>query len=125
MPRPIHFEFQADDPERAAKFYRTLFGWTIQKWDGPVDYWLIMTGKAPEPGIDGGMMRRKPEAKDFNATYNTIDVPNLDQFLAKATGAGATIVVPKMPIPGVGWLVYCKDTEGNIFGMMQPDKDAK
>jgi uncharacterized protein len=33
--------------------------------------------------------------------------------------------VPKMPIPGVGWLAYIKDTEGNILGMMQPDPSAK
>jgi len=33
--------------------------------------------------------------------------------------------VPKMPIPGVGWLAYAKDTEGNIFGIMQPDANAK
>jgi uncharacterized protein len=125
MLRPIHFEFQAADPERAASFYRTLFGWTVQKWEGPIDYWLIMTGNPADPGINGGMMRRKPGAEDFNATYNTIDVPNLDEFIAKATGAGATIAVPKMPVPGVGWLAYLKDTEGNIFGMMQPDQSAK
>jgi predicted enzyme related to lactoylglutathione lyase len=29
-----------------------------------------------------------------------------------------------MPIPGMGWLAYCKDTEGNIFGMMQNDPNA-
>jgi predicted enzyme related to lactoylglutathione lyase len=29
-----------------------------------------------------------------------------------------------MPIPGVGWLAYCKDTEGNIFGLMQADPKA-
>jgi uncharacterized protein len=34
-------------------------------------------------------------------------------------------VVPKMPIPGVGWLAYFKDTEGNIVGVMQPDANAK
>jgi predicted enzyme related to lactoylglutathione lyase len=30
-----------------------------------------------------------------------------------------------MAIPGVGWLCYFKDTEGNIFGMMQNDPAAK
>ena len=45
--------------------------------------------------------------------------------LAKATSLGAVIAVPKMPIPGVGWLAYAKDPEGNIFGMMQPDPAAK
>jgi uncharacterized protein len=125
MLRPVHFEFQAEDPERAAQFYRTLFGWNVQKWDGPVEYWLIMTGNQSEPGINGGLMKRRPGAEDFTATYNTIDVPNLDEYMAKATASGGTIVVPKMPVPGVGWLAYCKDTEGTIFGMMQPDQSAK
>ena len=31
---------------------------------------------------------------------------------------------PKMAIPGVGWLAYGKDTEGNIFGVMQTDPAA-
>ena len=44
--------------------------------------------------------------------------------LSNAEANGATVVVPKMPVPGVGWLVYCKDTEGNIFGMMQADTNA-
>jgi uncharacterized protein len=30
-----------------------------------------------------------------------------------------------MAIPGVGYLVYCQDTEGNTFGMMQADPAAK
>ena len=51
-------------------------------------------------------------------------VPDVDQFTQKALAAGATVVVPKMPIPGIGWLVYCKDTEGNILGMMQNDSNA-
>ncbi len=125
MPRPIHFEFQVDDPERALKFYQTLFGWKIETWGGPIEYWVITTGKAPEPGIDGGFQRRRPGAEDMNSTYNTIDVPNLDEAIAKAKKAGGTQAVPKVAIPGVGWLAYFKDTEGNIFGMMQMDKDAK
>jgi uncharacterized protein len=30
-----------------------------------------------------------------------------------------------MAIPGVGYLAYCTDTEGNVFGVLQPDADAK
>jgi catechol 2,3-dioxygenase-like lactoylglutathione lyase family enzyme len=51
MGRGIHFELNADDPERAAQFYRRVFGWTIDKWDGPEDYWLVTTGPESEPGI--------------------------------------------------------------------------
>jgi predicted enzyme related to lactoylglutathione lyase len=46
-------------------------------------------------------------------------------MLAKSGKLGGTVALPKMPVPGVGWLAYAKDTEGNIFGMMQSDPGAK
>jgi len=46
MPRVVHFEIHADDPQRAANFYQGVFGWDIKKWEGPEDYWLVTTGKA-------------------------------------------------------------------------------
>jgi len=121
MPRVIHFELTADDPERATQFYSKVFGWQIQKWDGPQDYWLITTGEVGTPGIDGAIMRRG----DFSApVVNTIDVPSVDEFVAKITANGGSVVAPKMPIPGIGYFAYCKDTEGNIFGVMQSDPSA-
>jgi len=126
MPRVIHFEIHAENPERAIKFYGDVLGWTFNKWDGPMPYWLVITGPDSQPGINGGLMPRQGtiDGQAVIAYVCTVDVPNVDQYAQKATAAGATVVVPKMPIPGVGWLVYCKDTEGNIFGMMQNDPGA-
>ena len=127
MPRVIHFEIHADNPERAVKFYTKTLGWRFQKWNGPQEYWLITTGPSEKPGIDGGLIRRQgPQAGDAVIAYVcTVDVPDVDNYTKKATDAGGKVVVSKMPIPGLGWLVYCKDTEGNIFGMMQNDPSAK
>lgn len=58
MTRVIHFEIASDNPERAAKFYKEVFDWKIEKWEGPVDYWLVTTGKENEPGINGAIMER-------------------------------------------------------------------
>ncbi|HEX6552106.1 MAG TPA: VOC family protein [Ktedonobacteraceae bacterium] len=126
MPRVVHFEIHADDPQRAVNFYQSVFGWQIQKWDGPEDYWLVITGQAPEPGIDGAILKRMgPINGDAVIAYVcTVDVPSVDDAIAKITSHGGTIVLPKMPVPGVGWLVYAKDTEGNIFGAMQSDHSA-
>jgi len=129
MPRPIHFEIQASDPERAIRFYRSLFDWQFNQW-GEQKYWLIAPGDKSQPGIDGGLLPRPtPAAPENMAAVNcfvcTIDVPNVDVYVDKALKSGGTIALPKMPIPTVGWLAYCKDTEGNIFGMMQMDPDAK
>ena len=50
MSRVIHFDLSADNPERAANFYRTVFEWKVEKWQGPSDYWLMTTGVEKEPG---------------------------------------------------------------------------
>ena len=127
MARVIHFEIQADNPERAISFYKGLFGWEFTKWDGPQAYWVIKTGPDSQPGINGGLLPRRGaiDGQAVIAYVCTVDTPSLDQSVKKAQAAGGTQVVPKMPIPGVGWLAYCKDTEGNIFGLMQADANAK
>jgi uncharacterized protein len=127
MPRVVHFEIHAGNPERAINFYQKLFDWTFQKWEGPMPYWLITTGKDPEPGINGGLLQRQGEidGQAVIAYVCTVGVSSVDDYIENATKLGATIVVPKMAVPGVGWLVYCKDTEGNIFGMIQPDEGAR
>jgi uncharacterized protein len=122
MNRPIHFEIPAENPQRAIDFYQGVFGWTFKKWDGPMEYWVITTGANDVPGINGGLMPRRDPAQPC---VNTMDVANLDEVLALVNSNGGQMVVPKMAVPGVGWLAYCKDTEGHIFGMMQPDAAAK
>ena len=132
MGRVVHFEIHAADPERAAKFYTDVFGWEIKKWDGPQPYWLVMTGKADNAikgkendGIDGAILKRmgpNPPAEEPTPVIgyvNTVDVEDLDASIKKVLGAGGTEALPKIEVPGVGWLAYYKDTESNIFGMMQ------
>jgi predicted enzyme related to lactoylglutathione lyase len=127
--RVIHFEIHAEQPERAIKFYTSLFGWEVTKWAGPADYWLITTGPAGQPGINGGFVRRHGPAPAENQPVNaytcTIAVPGIDATVQAIQAHGGTIALPKMAIPGVGWLAYAKDTEGNIFGVMQSDPAAK
>ncbi len=120
MPRVIHFELPAEDPERAAKFYGDVFGWEIQKWDGPIEYWMIKTGDESKTGINGGLMRHDPQFP-ARTPINTVDVDSIDESVAKVEAAGGKIVMPKHHIPTIGWLAYAQDTEGIIFGMMQPD----
>jgi hypothetical protein len=121
MPRPVHFEIPAGNPEQAAKFYGDVFGWTFQKWDGPMEYWLVTTGPDSEPGINGGLMKKCPES---DRVVNTIGVDSVDDSVAKITAAGGAVAAPKMAIPGIGWLAYCTDLDGNLFGIMQNDPAA-
>ena len=121
MPRVVHFEIPANNPERAVKFYTKVFNWKIDKWEGPVDYWLVTTGEDKQPGINGAIMDKKNQ----KVTVNTVDVPSVDKFLKKITDAGGKVVMPKTAVPGVGWMAYCADTEGNVFGIMENNPNAK
>ena len=73
------------------------------------------------------MIKRRGEidGQSVIAYVCTIGVQSVDNTSKDVTDNNGQIVVPKMPIPGVGWLTYCKDTEGNIFGVHQEDTDAK
>ena len=126
MPRVTHFEIHAERPERAIDFYQSLFGWQFTKWEGPQDYWFVVTGADEEKGINGGLIRRNGAiyGESVIAYVCSIEVQRIDDYIANVTADGGSIAVPKMPIPGIGWLAYGKDTEGNIFGMMEPDETA-
>lgn len=122
MNRVIHFEIQADDVERANKFYQAALGWSISqvmtKEQGGMDYWMIETGEGP--GINGGLYQRPQSGEDRFYLYDcTIQVEDLDQTVEAVKNAGGIIITEKSMIPGVGWFAGAKDTEGNRFGLMQ------
>jgi predicted enzyme related to lactoylglutathione lyase len=121
MGRVIHFEISADDPENLGKFYEQAFGWTVQKWGGPVEYWLVGTGAEGEPGIDGAIM---PRDESLPQTVNTIDVASAEAAVEKVKTSGGTVLRDVQTVPGVGYFAYCTDPEGNIFGVMQSDENA-
>ncbi len=112
------------NPKRAAEFYKDVFGWKFEKWDGPQEYWLISTGDKDKPGIDGGLSRRSSDF-DFAPVTNVIDVPSVMDFSEKISSSGGSVVVPRTAIPGIGWIAYCKDPEGTIFGIYRTDMEAK
>jgi hypothetical protein len=123
MPRVIHFEIPADNTARAVKFFEDVFGWKFNTWGGPIEYHLATTGPDNQPGINGAIA---PRDANMPHTTNTLDVPNVEEYMAKVKQAGGTVVSPqKMAIPGVGYFAYCQDTEGNLFGIMQNDPKAK
>jgi predicted enzyme related to lactoylglutathione lyase len=122
MSRAVHFDLSADNPKRAAEFYRSVFNWKVNKWEGPEDYWIIQTGTEEEPGVTGGIAGRiKPE----DTTAVVFDVDSVDAVSKKVVDAGGMIREAKKAIPGVGYLIMCRDTEGNTYGIMQIDESVK
>ena len=122
MPRISHFDIPVDDPKRTQKFYKEVFDWTSEKWDGPMDYWIAKTD-TEEPGIDGGMSKRMPGQMGMT---NTINIPSIENFSKKQIiEKGGQLIISKMAIPKVGWFAQCMDTEGNMFGIIEIDEKAE
>lgn len=123
MPTIVHFEIPTDDLGRAKKFYAELFGWKIEKYPGPMEYWMITTtNEKGEKAVDGGMMQRQNPQQPIT---NYIDVPSIDEYAAKVEKLGGKVIVPKMAVPGIGYFAVCLDTENNCFAIWENDKNAK
>jgi uncharacterized protein len=121
MGRVSHFEITADDPKRAAAFYEKAFGWKFNDWGGPFTYLLATTGDKNEIGIDGAIMDRTDHKQ---AVINTITVDKWETGADSVKRAGGQVLQEKTPVPGQGYFAYCKDTEGNVFGIFESDPTA-
>jgi len=117
----VWFEIPADQPERARKFYSTLFGWKINPLPGMPDYQRIDTGGA-EASPDGGLMKRMHPAHTIT-TY--VSVPSVTRFMAKVEKLGGSICRARTAVPGMGYFAICQDTENNSFAIWEMDPKAK
>ena len=128
----VHFEIPAEDPERAAKFYRELFGWKIDKFEGSADknmpeYWMVSTVPTDGKGMphSPGRQRRSDAADGAGPAARQLHQRrNVDEYAKKAERLGAKVVVPKMPVPGMGWFAQLNDPEGNLIAIWQTDDKA-
>ncbi len=129
MPDPVqHFEIYGDDPAKLSEFYKSLFGWKIDKAPG-MDYWMIRTvptddkGMPTQPGsINGGMMKRP--MPDARAWLSYVTVASLDDTVGRARSMGAQVMRPKSAVPKMGWFAILLDPEMNVFAIWQADPNA-
>jgi predicted enzyme related to lactoylglutathione lyase len=124
MNGPSYFEIQASDVNRAVAFYKEIFRWNFTRAEGlPVEYWRIETD-----GPRGGLLKRPaplpPPQSGTNAFVCSIEVSDFDATAQKIIALGGQIALPKFAVPGVCWQGYFIDTEGNTFGLFQPDTSA-
>ena len=130
MSRVVHFEIQVDDLERAKRFYAEVFGWTYEDYGAMTGtpYWGITTGPGDQPGINGGILQRPVPApgpeQGTNAYVCTVQVDDYDATERKILDAGGQVALPKAALAGMAWQGYYLDTEGNTFGIHQPDPNA-
>jgi uncharacterized protein len=131
MARVVHFEIQVDDVERAKAFYNAAFDWSFQDWGQQfgATYWGITTGPEDEMGINGGLLERPAptpgSGQGTNAYVCTVQVDDYDDTERRILEAGGQVAMPKFAIAGMAWQGYYLDSEGNTFGVHQPDAEAR
>jgi uncharacterized protein len=114
-----HFEMQVANTEKTIEFYRNIFGWKIEQY-GDMGYWFVTTEDGA--AVTGGIL---PSSDGKARVINTIEVDNVDDYLVKINENGGETIYPKMPIPGRGYVAYCQGPEELVFGIYQPDENAK
>jgi predicted enzyme related to lactoylglutathione lyase len=116
------FAIHVDDIDRARRFYEAVFGWCFEPW-GPPGFYLIHTGDASDPGIQGTMHKRQTprSGTGLNGLEPTFSVDDLDAVMNAVEANGGRVTFQKMHIQTVGTLIRFDDTEGNDIGAMVYD----
>lgn len=112
-----HFAINADDLDRARRFYENVFGWKFSAWGPPNFYQIEGEGNATR----GALQARRNLAPDERTIgfECTIAVPSIDETEKAILENGGEILLERSIIEGVGTLMFFRDTEGNVFGAMQ------
>ena|SRR5882724_4905130 len=118
-----HFSINADDVDRARKFYEGVFGWKFASW-GPPKFYMIDAKDSP---VLGSLQGRRELVKGQRTIgfECTIGVPSIDATERAVKAGGGKVVMERSVIVGVGTLMFFEDPEGNVFGAMQYDKSAE
>ena len=114
----VHFEIPADDIHRAQEFYKSVFGWEINKIPlQEMEYYSVVTTEMGDnhrpknPGaINGGMMKRSYPRE---SPCLVINVPSIEEYLQKVVKGGGKIVQPVQKIGDMGLYARFSDSEGN------------
>ena len=119
MPNTLtHFAINCDDVERAKHFYEGVFRWKFNPW-GPPGFF-----RTTDSGVTGAIQQRRElvpgvRMSGFECSFSVEDI---DATQAAIEKLGGIIVMPKVAIPTVGTLLFFRDPEGNLAGVIQYEK---
>jgi hypothetical protein len=116
-----HFEIYGDNPGALSGFYRSLFGWGMEKVEG-LNYWRILPDPDDREKAGGGLTFRPRE--DPKGWLQFVSVESVDASIRLAEEMGARVVRPKTAVPRTAWVAVLADPAGNMFAIWQPDKLA-
>src|ERR1700739_3424034 len=121
----VYFEIQAEDLGRAANFYTNIFGGNFTRAEGiPVEYWRIETHDRGRGGLLKRPQPAPPLRSGANAYVCSFEVADFDVAADLISRQGGSVALPKFAVPCVCWQGYFLDTEGNTFGVFEPDASA-
>ncbi|MGB0115043.1 MAG: VOC family protein [Ilumatobacteraceae bacterium] len=120
-----HFAINADDVDATRAFYEHVFDWTFTPY-GPPGFFQIQSGTTEQPGVRGALQERRQLLADRPTTgfECTFAVDDLDDTLQRVSASGATLLMERFTISGVGHLAAFEDPGGNVVLAMQYDTDA-
>lgn len=124
MDAVVHFEIPAEDMERAKKFYKAVFGWSMTDMDMPqMKYSMVQTtetdkeGMPKKPGAINGGIRSKMQKRDSPTVV--VDVKSIEEALKKIKANGGKALTEKMTVGDMGFYMICMDCEGNQIGIWE------
>ncbi|EPR44440.1 Glyoxalase-like domain containing protein [Desulfovibrio sp. X2] len=121
MDRSLHFEIFAENPARMAGFYAQAFGLEFKEEHPEEGYSLVDGRMDGQCGLSG---RVGPRPALTMGGMPTIHVVSVADAIKRVAASGGRLLVPRRAIPGVGWMAYCEDPEGNSFGVFEHDSEA-
>lgn len=122
--RADHFEIPADDPARAAAFYRRAFGWRADRveWSGPAYFKMRSEqagGAPPRAGLQGGVTARASAGFESPLLVLRVDEASLEECLRGIVAAGGAVEAEPHAIGSMGRFATFRDSEGNLVGLWQ------
>lgn len=116
--RVLWYELLTTDMKAAEKFYTTVVGWTVMRFEGspqPYDMW-VRTGGVPV----GGVMTI-PEGMNFPPHWGMyVGVPKLEDAVSQVERLGGSVLSPVIEVPSVGRMRTMKDPQGVAFSIYEP-----
>lgn len=115
-----HFAINADDVPRAKRFYEEVFGWAFKPWGPPGFYQTFSTGEGHLGALQG---RRDLGGHKMPGMEITFGVEDIQKTIADIETHGGKVLMPPFHIETVGHLIFFQDTEGNVAGAMQYERE--
>ena len=104
-------ELASPDPDGSASFYRGLFGWTVEPFEGgAMRYITIKNGDAS----NGGIRETQPQEPPNWLAYFAVD--DVDSAIAKIGELGGGTIAGPFDLP-MGRIGIVRDPQGAVFAL--------